>query len=169
MNRREALADPLLVFPDDRIPVLSLWNPWLDTFFASYVEKPKRIENRKRPLPENKIGKWIAFQSAQKFDYEHLSIIGRNAPEISHDPKDHKSGFLHGLVFVTGCVSSVDELPEEQKRWWLGPFAYLTPRVIAFDELIPCQGQQGWKFLSQSMSDAIRERYGSRMAAEACF
>jgi len=35
--------------------------------------------------------------------------------------------------------------------------------VIAFDEPIPCAGQQGWKFLSDEHATAVREKYGHLM------
>ena len=164
--------------PDDRIRVLSLWRPWLATFFQAGLANPKRIENRSKPPPKSVIGTWIAFHAGQKFDYERMHLIRQHAPEVSLSPEDHPTGLV-GMAFIEGYATSIDHVPDDGQRcWWLGPIAYFIPKVIPFDAefraklyvpnrktgaLGPAPGQQGWKFLSDEHATLIRERYAEEL------
>lgn len=143
----------------ERVPCLSLWQPYADLVVAGI----KTIETRTWPWPY--APGWLAIHQAQGTDREAMSRLaveiaraqGRRDPNGSESRRDQGEGRVLGLVHVTG---SRPLLPaDETAACFYAPDRYAWPleKALRFKEPIVMRGPQKFVYLPRErVLEALR-------------
>ena len=143
---------------DERMRALTLWQPWA-SIVASGV---KLIENRPWAPPAKLLGERIAIHAGMRWDqpsddkYMELRWPG--------DPVYLRGEVPQGAVIATARVErfarSVSEIPDDQHRWFFGPFCWVLADVNALERPIECPGRQRVWRLSSEVTAEVRKQCG---------
>lgn len=139
---------------------LTLHRPW--PWAICYANK--RVENRTWKPPAKVIGQWVAIHAGATFDGTAAAYI---CSEIDRacgiNSRDHATGIV-ALAKVTGFVESIDALPSEQRRWWIGPVGWVLSEVIVLETPVVVAGKQGlWKVEGEAL-EQCRAQFAARGA-----
>lgn len=135
---------------------LSLTRPWEFAFLRG----GKRIENRGWRPSGRLRGCYIALCTAQSWceeDREFIAeITGLEVPtkkESQHSQIFAVCRWNGGIALETpesnepGLIATGMEIPEDQQRWFFGPFGWMLDDFVALKKPVPCKGALGlWGF-----------------------
>lgn len=148
---------------------LSLWQPWAWSMTVPPPPKRKGVENRTWPCPRQMIGKRFAVHASKTWDMKGVAFIRSNGllvPQAGVDP------VAFGAVIATAVISRVvrthAELPEDQRKWFFGPYGFVFEDVDLLDAPVPCRGFQMFFELPTAVEDAV-ERQRALDSAERQF
>jgi hypothetical protein len=129
------------------VRALTLTRPWPWAIFHAPMAIAKRIENRTWKPWECVRGERIAIHAGQAFDDDADALISGNAFITTPRPDHWYDGGIIGTARVEGWheqvagkmlttfidgSSTYDDFPLEQRRWWIGPYAWILGGVITF-------------------------------------
>lgn len=134
---------------------LTLDRPWpgcfLDPFFG------KRLENRTwRPPDTMGVGWRIALHAGAKLDREAEERIYRVARRY---PRRGKRG-IFAVARLATVYSTVEAVPAEQRRWWLGPYAWHLDDLVALPEPIEARGGRRLWTLPRPVEERVLRQLG---------
>jgi hypothetical protein len=139
---------------------LTLHRPWA----WAMTRGSKRIENRVWAPPPAIVGGYVALHAGKTWDYEGAEYIRRLHPEMPGSASEHPLGIV-GVARVVDVILEErdngfdeDPLPEDQDRWFFGPFGWLLADVVAIPP-VPCRGMQGLWPLPADVLARVRELY----------
>lgn len=136
---------------------LSLSQPWCWAVVDELVRK--HIENRSWAPPITTIDKWICIHAAKSFDDKNRYTLRERVGEIAEGEELSALGYLlaYGYQpparFVTSAIVAVAQidrvvtedrtLPDDQKRWYFGPYGWVLAGVQKLREPLAIGGKQG--------------------------
>jgi hypothetical protein len=130
---------------------LTLWQPWA----WAVLHAGKRIENRTRPFPRKLLHETFALHAGRTYSQGVW-----NWPLETPPPRRHECvlGAVVGTARLVQVVDRASELPEDQRRWWSGPFGWLLDDVRPLTKPVPCRGRQGFWTLPSDVEEVVRAR-----------
>lgn len=150
---------------------LSLTRPWP---FA-ILHLGKRVENRSWKPPKWILGNYVALHAAQSWSNDDLDFIqqighlrGVEVPSKSW----HSHSVIVGVAKVDSFVEEGDlfdpaALPEDQEKWFFGPYGWLLTNVVEFENPVPCTGALGLWEVKPEILKKVRSEYAKAKAATA--
>lgn len=136
-------------------------------FAGLIVYGPKRIENRTWRPHYLSIGARLAIHAGMT----NAAVSEKVEAHIYKvKPTDMKAAFTNGAILgdaeFAGVAHHADQLPEDQREWFIGPIAWILRDVRALPFPIPCKGAQG---LWDIPYEALREldEWSVRISTEA--
>lgn len=134
---------------------LSLTRPWPFAF-----KHGKRVENRSWRPSEKLIGCYIALHSAKSWSEDDREFIADktglyvpNRQECAHSVIFAVCRWRGVIILPTpetsepGLYATGKEMPEDQSKWFFGPYGWLLSEYVELAEPIPCVGTTGlWTF-----------------------
>jgi hypothetical protein len=160
------------LFGDERLPVISLWQPWASLIFSGH----KRCETRGFAPPFKYVGKRIAVHAAKRsFGREGYKLeeplwwlCRRALGDHFAEPGELPYGAILGTVTLGGFLPTEKAgfIPEDERiagDWSDGRYAWQLLDPVALDKPIPAKGKQGWwsidaTDLGASHINSLRER-----------
>ena len=155
---------------------LTLTQPWAG-LVASGI---KRVENRpRRMIKADDFGKRFAIHASREIDDAVYDRIKASAPELFTAAGYARSRWydLSRITSAVIAVATLDRvmdpracgiepdspeaaapLPEDQRRWFFGPFGYVLRDVIALEMPVPCRGWQGFWTLPDDIAAMVGEQ-----------
>jgi hypothetical protein len=136
------------LFGDERMPVITLWQPWASLIFTG----DKKHETRAFPFPAKYAGRRVAIHAAKALPVVipmglHLLCEhewGANSAWREQAPR----GAILGTVRLIHAVSTDHATPDAVDRvcgdWSLGRFAWLLADKYRLPDPLPVKGKQGW-------------------------
>ena len=131
---------------------LSLTRPCPFAFIHGPADERKGIENRKWKPPEKMIGQLMALHSSATYSVEYQKWIaertGLRVPDKSDSPKSE----IFAVCRLVGYVTSAEDerLPRQQRKWFLGPYAWLLDEIVPLLTPVACVGgQKLWRLESR--------------------
>lgn len=137
---------------------LTLYQPWS----WSICRGPKRIENRKWRPPISAIHTWIAIHAGKRYDTGDAFELIRELA-IPPSPSAAVRGAIEGVAFLADVITDINELPEDQQRWFCGPIGWVLGDVFALPEPVPCRGSLGLWRVPDDVEDAVRAQLPERV------
>jgi len=146
---------------------LTLHQPWA----WAVAHAGKRVENRTWHPPRSLIGQYLAIHAGAQprgralaeFEYVREEL---GAPEI--DALDFSA--VVAVVRVTGALETPDVLTPQQRRWYMGPVAWLLDDVVTLPTPVPARGRQRlWRLDAERTAHVRlqwREAKGHKLSAE---
>lgn len=137
---------------------ITLWQPWAWSMGTSLI---KGVENRTWPPPRWLLGRRIALHAGKKFCKASAdSLDSRLLPSDPELPP--KSQLVFGAVIavttVAAVVTSIDDVPTDQRRFFFGPYGWLVTNTRRLDEPVYCRGWQGLWRLPESVERRVLEQ-----------
>jgi hypothetical protein len=128
---------------------LTLWPEWI----PAILHYGKRVENRPwRPScalsnlalhSGMRVGGGQLRQSAIE-DVADVATEATGRVVLASDIEAHLTlGAIVALVDVTGYRQDADDIAEEQRPWFFGPWGWVLDNLQPLVEPIPCRGHQG--------------------------
>ena len=120
---------------------LTLWQPWCYAF----AHLGKRVENRQWQPYRHVLGKRIALHAGATLDKGSFEAIRHLLPEgLEHAALPRKA--VCATARLVRVVSAADELPEDQRQWFMGPFGWVFDGLLVLPQPVPSRGAQGiWR------------------------
>lgn len=142
---------------------LSLTRPWP---FA-ILHLGKRIENRSWKPPKWILGNYIALHAAQswsKEDFDFISSIAQGRGIEIPSKAFHSHSVIVGVAKVDGFIEENNlfdpaTLPEDQGKWFFGPFGWLLSDVVEFEDPVPCTGALSLWEIKPEILKKVRSEY----------
>jgi hypothetical protein len=138
---------------------LTLHRPWPWSIFHAGLGR-KLIENRTWKPPKHMVGTGhpLIVHAGLTWDCEGEAAIKR-VLGLSRLPDEAMQKGLIGKTLISGVASRIEEVPEEQRVWWSGPYAWLLVEraTVAFPEAIAFKGAQGLRELPVDYSNGISD------------
>lgn len=146
---------------------LSLTRPWPFAFHHG-----KRIENRSWRPPGRLIDCYIALHAAKSWDEDDREFIAKalnlSVPDNQSSP--HSQIFAvcrwRGVVILPtpttkedGLIATGRQTPDEQDKWFFGPYGWLLEDYVELPEPVECKGAQGLWNLPEDVKVIVREQY----------
>ena len=126
---------------------LTLIQPWA----WAIVHLGKRVENRSWSPPRSLIGQRIALHAGKKYDAEDARWLAAN---FEFEEIDCEHGVIVATARIERVVTTPEQLPEDQRVWFFGPFGWLLADVRPL-ESISCRGAQGlWDVPQELLPEA---------------
>jgi hypothetical protein len=135
----------------------SLSQPWCWAVVDPIARK--HIENRTWQPPLSMIGQTIAIHAAKSWDDKKQYLVHVDAQRVEartpigfliyhgYEPPSRKESYasscIVGVATIDRIVTKADTLPEDQRRWFFGPFGWVLTNVRRLEEPVPCGGKQG--------------------------
>lgn len=144
--------------------VLSLSNPWLWAIDTLEGPGAKRIENRSWKPPADVIGKRIALHAAHSWDDDGIAYFIRLGIEHPQRRELYAKGKITSVATVERVIDiahddvALWDLPDLQRRWAFGPYAWVLVDVRRLPNPIPHRGAQGMRFLPAAIVAQIEEQ-----------
>lgn len=139
---------------------LTLWQPWA----YAITHLGKRVENRSWAAPEALRGCKIAVHAGLRFDAEAFGELEAELGDLTG------AEIVQGAVVATArlerVVISQRQLPEDQRRWWVGPYGWVLEDVLAI-EPVRCRGFQGLWELPPAIDEAVIDARARALARQA--
>jgi hypothetical protein len=124
---------------------LTLWQPWAWAIASGL----KLVENRTwKPWgKDGQPGDVIAIHAAvRQADWEDVAFVRELAVRAGRG-LEVPTTFVHGCLVALATVDSFaggpEELPREQRPWWVGPVGWVLRDVRPLPRPLECRGQQG--------------------------
>ncbi len=134
---------------------LSLWQPWAWCMTMPAAGLRKDVENRSWPCPANMIGHRFAIHAAKTWDPEGARRIHDAGLRFPNENTITRGAFV-ALATIDRCVTSADELPLAQRRWFFGPYGFVFRDLAVLPKAIPCRGMQGfWRVPDAHLGEMI--------------
>ena len=122
---------------------LTLWQPWAHAMCSL----GKRIENRPWAPPAWLLGQRLAIHAGATMDrasFERLRVLLPDDLDLSSLPRKAVVATCRLVMVVT--VGTYDDLPEDQRRWFVGPYGWLVDDLRVLSQPVPCRGfQKLWR------------------------
>jgi hypothetical protein len=139
--------------------VLTLCRPWPWAIFHAGIGR-KLIENRGWKPPESLVGTGhpLVIHAGQTWQCEGEAMIKRILG-LSRLPDEAMQKGLIGRTQINSVASCIEEVPEDQRAWFVGPYAWLLNErsTVAFPEPIAFKGAQGIRELPLEYSNRISD------------
>jgi hypothetical protein len=129
---------------DDKLPAISLWQPWASLVVADR----KQYETRSWRCPANLIGRRVAIHAAQK--RVPLRLVSEECNDVCCDEfgcswnYSLPYGGVIGTARVVGCSATTDLNPAAEERavgdWSPGRFAWELAEIENFNGSYPAKG-----------------------------
>lgn len=122
-----------------------MWQPFAWAITAGL----KLVENRTwKPWgKDGQPGDVIAIHAAvRQADWEDVAFVRELAVQRGRGlevPQTFVHGCLVALATVDGFAGGPEELPREQRPWWVGPVGWVLRDVRPLPRPLACRGQQG--------------------------
>lgn len=139
--------------PPERRFAVTLWRPWA----WAMAHGSKRVENRGTPLLRPALGGWLALHAGKTWDYDGAAKILGVHPEMPRSAGEHPVGIV-AVARVRCEYCDPSGLPDDQRRWFFGPFGYLCD-VTPLPRAVPCRGAQGLWPLPPDVLAAVRSQW----------
>jgi hypothetical protein len=132
----------------ERVPVITLWQPWASLIFTG----DKKHETRAFPFPAKYAGKHIAIHAAKGLPSVipmglHL-VCEREWGDGSRWREEAPRGAILGTVRLVHAISTDTATPGKIDRacgdWSPGRYAWLFEDVRRLPDPLPARGKQGW-------------------------
>ena len=144
---------------------ISLSQPWC--WAILYADK--HIENRSWQPPIGMIDQQICLHAAKSWDVERRTIGDHYVTPFGYllalgfdsapNRKDlYPASAIVGLATIDRIVTVADTLPDDQKRWFFGPFGWVLRDVRRLPTPIPCRGFQGLWHVPDDVLDQVTEQ-----------
>lgn len=128
---------------------LTLWQPWC----YAMVHLGKRVENRPWHPPRWLIGQRIALHAGATLHADSFEALLHLLPE-DLDPKALPIKAVCATARLMRVVTSPDDLPDDQRQWFVGEYGWVLDELVAFGAPVPCRGfQKLWRL----PDDVLRE------------
>ena len=134
---------------------LTLRQPWAH----AVAHLGKRVENRGWSPPAHLVEEVIAIHAGVTVDEDdalHLVDLGHELP------RELVRGAVIAVAVLEGVVTREDALPDDQRRWWVGPFGWVLADVVALPKPVPCRGAQGLWAVPLSVKIAVRAQLSTQ-------
>jgi hypothetical protein len=142
------------------VKALSIRQPWA----MSIVQGSKRTENRgwnthyrgeflihaSKGLTRDELEGWAHMIMAE--DIRWPGLRDRNWHE-----RDFERGGIVGIARVDSVVTSADQLPADQQRWFFGPYGFVLADVRAIP-FVPCKGALDFFTIPDDVEAIVRSR-----------
>ncbi len=149
---------------------LSLSQPWL----WAVLHAGKHVENRTWQPPIAMIGQQILLHAAKSWDDKKLYPVHVAAQQIetmtpigyllyhgitaAPSRRDmYPSSSIVGIATIDRVVTKADTLPEDQRRWFFGPFGWVLTNVLSLPRPVPCKGGLGLWNVRDDIVAEVRE------------
>lgn len=162
---------------------LSLWRPYPWAFFYPPPGWRKWLENRDWAPPKKLIGERIALHAGKHFDTDGHDFIAttlndwRKLNLVDAMPEHYDDGGIIGTVKLIGWLEgeSWDEAMKfmrvhggpdahewikahpEQRRWFIGRYAWIVTEPRLLQQPIQCRGFQKLWNLDEEMAKQVRK------------
>lgn len=142
------------LFGEERLPVITLWQPWASLCFVEDVDLRKYNETRSFPAPRKYVGKRIALHAAAAFPPS--KYISTELNDLCYDAFGcgYNYSLPRGCILGTVCLGApyrteehrAGMAPEELAAgdWSDGRWAWPLVKPQRFAVPIPARGKQGW-------------------------
>lgn len=122
---------------------LSLSQPWAWAMTVPPAPLRKDVENRSWPCWASMIGARFAIHAALSWDADAVDFLtarGLVVPARS----ELAAGAVVALATIDRQVTSANELPAEQRRWFFGPYGFVFRDQTVLLRRVPARGMQGF-------------------------
>lgn len=134
---------------------LSLSQPWAWCMTMPAWGLRKDVENRTWKCPANMIGHRFAIHAAKSWDDNGARMIHEAGLRFPPQATIAR-GAIVALATIDRMVTSADELPLEQRRWFFGPFGYVFRDLAVLRKPVPCRGMQSfWKVPDAHLAEIV--------------
>jgi len=134
-------------------PSITLWQPWASLIFVPNPDWRKDHETRGFPIPESKVGEWVAIHSAARS--VRPAELGPGLRKVLERQwgTSYEVGLTHrrvlGLVKFGPSRLTQHSTPksyadEVAGNWTPNRWAWPILERVPLDEPVPAQGRQGW-------------------------
>lgn len=156
----------------ERLPVISLWQPYASLAFAKIEGRfVKQNETRGRRPPQKYVGQRVGIHATAKFP--PLKLISEELHELCMDvfgcSYNHSlpQGALLGTVilgpaFATDAYAPASDEGRIAGDWTRGRFAWPLVSPEKFEPPIPAKGAQGWWFADVAALRALSSKTEER-------
>lgn len=118
---------------------LTVHQPWA----AAIAGGAKLVENRDWRPPVHARGQLIAIHAGKK---EPALDDVEEVERLAGRPYDYYLGVILAVARLDGYVEWAMDLPEDQRRWFVGDYGWRLSDVQQLGTLVVCRGMQGlWK------------------------
>lgn len=166
------MDDLVIVEPssiDDIEKALTLTQPWGGLVAAGH----KPIENRGWNPPKAMIGKRFALHASREIDRDVYHRVMEIAPELADRtlPWFELSRVTSAIIGIArlvrvvsdhmlpGSESSVESLPEQDRRWFFGPKGFVLAEIQALREPIPCPGSLSFWRIPKPVREEMAKQF----------
>ena len=110
------------------------------------------------------MGGYLAIHAGKTWDEDGADTVALLTRCMPVEPSEHPLGIV-AVARLARVTDRMDDIPEEQRPWTFGPFAWLLEEVVALPEPIATNGQRGlWPVTGDALA---RVRAGYRRARRA--
>ncbi len=124
---------------------LTLWQPWAH----AVAHLGKRLENRNWPPPPSLLGQRFAIHAGLSLSTAAMGRLGLERSQLVF-------GAIVATAVCAGHEVHIDQVAEEQLRWWDGPLGWLLVGVHVLRTPVPTKGAQKLWTLSLPVERAVR-------------
>jgi hypothetical protein len=130
---------------------LSFSQPWL----WAVLYAGKHIENRTWAPPVEMIGKSIALHAAKSWDGDGISYLCNLGIEHPGRRDLYPSSCIVGVATIDYVRTSAEGFPEDQRKWFFGPFGWYLSNIRILPVTVPATGKLGLWHVSEADLPAI--------------
>lgn len=139
-----------------RLHAITVQRPWA----WAIAHSTKRVENRvwKPTIP---VGSYLAIHAGKTWD-DNAAFVMETIDGVELPPYTSDAHAL-GIVAVARLAKVIDcsreDVPEDQKPWTCGPFAWLLDDVVALDTPVACAGARGLWPVEGALLESVRQSW----------
>ncbi len=116
---------------------ITLWQPWASLIMFG----PKRVENRTWRPKYTDLPCRLAIHAGAK---EEKTVSEAVLKVLEGMPPAHwNNSAILGTALLTTIVHSAEDLPEDQRMWFVGPIGWVLEDIRPLRFPLPCKGAQG--------------------------
>jgi len=137
---------------------LSFSQPWLWSITDLPDPTAKRIENRKWMPSIRMIGQRIALHAAKSWDDNAIPFFIHHGIDHPARRELYEVSAIVAVATIDRIVSEARTLPDDQRRWFFGPYGWVFVDVRRLPEPIAMAGAQGLRELAPDVTAMIESQ-----------